>query len=190
MTDMTDVLARLAVVEQELARQTDLIAINDLLTRYSRALDWLDDAMLDTVFYDDADIDYGFFKGSGKDFKPRLMEVEHGVGRRWHFTSQVKIDLDGDEADVESYNLSLSLPESTPGDGTPYSIFFGFYKDRVLKRKGKWGIIARKHLLVSGAPLAEISMGGDMSMLNQIGMTGPNHPDYRRLTRAQPLDAA
>lgn len=190
MADLDDMLARLAVVEQELERQKDLRAIEDLLARYSRALDWLDDAMLDTVFYDDAEIDYGFFRGSGKDFKPRLMEVEHSVGRRWHFTSQLKIDLNGEEAEVESYNLSLSLPDVVPGDGAPYSVFFGFYKDRVLKRRGKWGIIARKHILVSGSPLAEIAMDGDMGMLNQIGLTSPDHPDYRRLTRAQPLDPA
>jgi hypothetical protein len=190
MSDLDDVLARLAAVEQELERQKDLRAIEDLLARYSRALDWLDDAMLDTVFYDDAEIDYGFFKGSGKDFKPRLMEVEHSVGRRWHFTSQLKMDLDGDVAEVESYNLSLSLPGETPADKAPYAIFFGFYKDRVLKRGGKWGIIARKHILVAGAPLAEIAMDGDMGMLNQIGMTGPSHPDYRKLTKAQTLDAA
>ncbi len=73
MSDLDDVLARLAAVEAELERQKDLRAIEDLLVRYSRALDWLDDAMLDSVFYDDAEIDYGFFKGSGKDFKPRLM---------------------------------------------------------------------------------------------------------------------
>jgi hypothetical protein len=190
MSEMDDLLARLAAVERELGDQKDLRAIEDLLARYSRALDWLDDAMLDSVFYDDADIDYGFFKGSGRDFKPRLMEVEHSVGRRWHFTSQLKIDLNGDEAEVESYNLSLSLPDEKPADKAPYAIFFGFYKDRVLKRGGKWGIIARKHILVSGAPLAEIAMDGDMGLLNQIGMTGPNHPDYRPLTRAQKLDAA
>lgn len=188
MTTQDDVLARLEAVEAELAEHRDILAIHDMLARYSRALDWLDDAMLETVFYNDAEIDYGFFKGSGKDFKPVLMELEHGIGRRWHFTSQVKIDLQGDSADVESYNLSLSLPKVEPGDGEQYAVFFGFYKDRLLKRGGKWGIIARKHLQVAGAPLAEISIDGDMGLLNQIGQTLPSHPDYRRLSQAEPLD--
>ena len=68
--------------------------------------------------------------------------MEHGVGRRWHFTAQLEIDLDGDEAEVESYNLSLSLPDETPRDKAPYSIFFGFYKDRVLKRRGIVAVIS------------------------------------------------
>jgi hypothetical protein len=180
--------ARLAALEAEVSRLRDVQAIHDLLARYSRALDWLDDAMLDTVFYDDAEIDYGFFRGSGRDFKPRLMALEHSVPRRWHFTSQVSIALDGDAAEVESYNLSLAVPRLEPQGGGEYAAFFGFYKDRMLKRGGRWGIIARKHLQVAGAPLAEMAMEGDMGQLNQIGRTGADHPDYRRLTDAAPLD--
>jgi len=188
MTDQKELLARLEAVEAELAVQRDTLAIHDVLARYSRALDWLDDDMLETVFYDDAEIDYGFFKGSGKDFKPVLMEVEHGLGRRWHFTAQIKIDLQSDSAEVESYNLALSLPKVEPAAGEQYAIFFGYYKDRLIKRGGKWGIIARKHLLVAGASLSEVSIEGDMRLLNQIGVTGPSHADYRRLSVAQPLD--
>ncbi|NIP13320.1 MAG: hypothetical protein GWM88_00700 [Pseudomonadales bacterium] len=188
MSEIEQLGAQVAALEEELARLKDLHAIEEVLARYSRALDWLDDAMLETVFYDDAEIDYGFFRGTGKDFKKSLMELEHGIGRRWHFTSQIQIDLDGDSADVESYNLSLALPEVQPTDGGEYSVFFGFYKDRLVKRGGKWGIIARKHIQVSGAPLAEVALEGDMGLLNQIGLTSPSHPDYRRLTSAEPLD--
>jgi hypothetical protein len=188
MTDMKDVLARLDALESKVQRHDDIQAIHDVLARYSRALDWLDDDVLDTVFYDDAEIDYGFFKGSGKDFKPVLMELEHGVPRRWHFTAQISIDLQGDSAEVESYNFSLAIPQLQPEGGAGYASFFGFYKDRLLKRGGKWGIIARKHLQVSGAPLTEMAMDGDMGKLNQIGRTSPDHADYRRLTQASPLN--
>lgn len=190
MIDVGRLSERVATLEEELGRLKDLHEIQDVLVRYSRALDWLDDAMLESVFYDDAEIDYGFFRGNGKDFKKALMELEHGIGRRWHFTSQLKIDLNGESAEVESYNLSLALPEVEPRDGGEYSVFFGFYKDRLLKRGGKWGIIARKHIQVSGAPLAEVALEGDMGLLNQIGLTSPSHPDYRRLTNAEPLDKA
>lgn len=183
-----DIADRLAALESEVARQRDLLEIQDVLTRYSRALDWLDDAMLDTVFYDDAEIDYGFFQGSGCKFKQRLMALEHGVPRRWHFTSQVKIDLAGDWADVESYNLSLALSSVEPKPNGTYAAFFGLYEDRFEKRNGNWGIIARKHLLVSGAPLTELALSGDLGKLNQIGPTCPAHPDFRRLSHAEPLE--
>ena len=36
--------------------------------------------------------------------------------------------------------------------------------------------------------LAELALEGDMGLLNQIGLTSPSHPDYRRLTSAEALD--
>lgn len=191
MSDQTtDLLARIARIERELAETREHAAIEDVLIRYSRALDWLDDAMLDGVFFDDAEIDYGFFKGSGKAFKPILMDVERSIGRRWHFTSQIKIALDGSGAgaEVESYNFSLAIP-GADGDG-PSDIlqFFGIYADRLEKRNGQWGIARRKHLLVTGLSATEISMTGDFGQLNQIGATGVDHPDYRRLHPLVRLD--
>jgi hypothetical protein len=51
-----------------------VIEIQDVLVRYARALDWLDDEMLRTAFFDDAEIDYGFFRGSFREFAPILMQ--------------------------------------------------------------------------------------------------------------------
>ena len=39
-------------------------AIIDVLARYSRTLDWLDDEGQASCFWPDAAIDYGFFRGS------------------------------------------------------------------------------------------------------------------------------
>lgn len=174
-------LERIAVLEQDADRMRDMEAIRDVLTRYSRALDWLDNTMLEGVIFDDAEIDYGFFKGKGKDFKPVLMEVERAVGRRWHFTAQIKIHLRGDEADVESYNLSLGSPDQSAGEGSEIMHFCGYYADRLEKRGGVWGITSRKHLLVSGATLKEVAMTGDFAALNQIGYADTEHGDFRKL---------
>ncbi len=182
--------ARLDAAECELAENRDLAAINDVLVRYSRALDWLDDELLDGVFYDDADIDYGFFKGSGKDFKPVLMAVERSVGRRFHFTSQVKIELNGNVAEVESYNISLGIPQLATEPPSQVLQFFGLYADRLEKRGGKWGIARRKHHHITGLGHTEIAMTGDFGALNKIGETSIHHPDYRRLTKAPALDPA
>ena len=64
MSESSDIQQRLDRLEQEVAGLRALREIEDVLTRYSRALDWLDDAMLETVFYDDAEIDYGFFRAT------------------------------------------------------------------------------------------------------------------------------
>ena len=51
-------------------------AIADVLARYSRTLDWLDDAGQATCYWPDAAIDYGFFTGTAADFVPVVMAVE------------------------------------------------------------------------------------------------------------------
>jgi hypothetical protein len=178
---LADIGSRLDQLERELAEMRDMAAIQDVLTRYSRALDWLDDEMLDGVFFDDAEIDYGFFQGTGAAFKPLLMQVERSVGRRWHFTSQLKIDLNGTSAEVESYNLSLGIAALEDNPPSDVMQFFGMYADRLEKRGGQWGIIRRKHLLVAGVSAKEITMTGEFGQLNKLGATGVTHQDYRRL---------
>jgi hypothetical protein len=187
MTESSDIHQRLQRLEADVASLRGQRDIEDVLTRYSRALDWLDDAMLDTVFYDDAEIDYGFFQGSGREFKPLLMQVERSVGRRWHFTAQVKVEVDGDFADASSYNLSLAAEPVHADPPADFDQFFGYYVDRLARRAGRWGIIRRKHLLLTSARVRESRLEGPLARLNAIGPATPLHPDYRRLSRARAL---
>ena len=187
MAEDSDIHQRISCLEREVAELRAQRDIEDVLTRYSRALDWLDDAMLETVFYDDAEIDYGFFRGTGREFKPLLMQVERSVGRRWHFTAQIKIALDGDSAEVESYNLSMAAEPVRSDPPAEFDQFFGFYADRLLRRAGRWGIIRRRHLLITAAKVRESRLEGPFALLNAIGPTSPQHPDYRRLSQAAAL---
>jgi hypothetical protein len=187
MAETPDIHERLRALESEVSELRARRDIEDVLARYSRALDWLDDAMLETVFYDDAEIDYGFFQGTGKEFKPLLMQVERTAGRRWHFTAQIKIELNGDSAEVESYNLSIATEPVRADPPAEFDQFFGYYVDRLERRNGRWGIIRRKHLLLTAAKVHESRLDGPFALLNAIGPTSPQHPDYRRLSRAAAL---
>lgn len=172
---------RLAALEARIATLEDEQAIARVLADYSLALDWLDDATLDRVFWDDAEIDYGFFKGSGADFKPILMEVERSMGRRWHFTSQLRTAIEGNSARVTGYNLSLATDGVASTEDSRLTGFFGFYNDRMEKRDGRWAIAGRKHILVAGTDLPDTAITGDLSALNTIGATGTDHPDFASL---------
>lgn len=187
--DLAALTARIERLEREVAHHRDVLEIQDVLVRYARALDWLDDEMLRTAFFDDAEIDYGFFRGSFREFAPILMQVERDVGRRWHMATQVKIQIDGETAEVESYQLSLATPavESVPPADLAH--FYGYYLDRMQRRNGRWGIVRRKHLLVGMTSVREVALEGPMSVLNKIGPTSPQHADFRRLTHARPLGA-
>lgn len=182
-SDETALDARVRVLENEVSRERDLRAVEDVLVRYSRALDWLDDKALEQVFWDDAEIDYGFFKGSGREFRPVLMAMERSVGRRFHFTSQVKIALHDDVAEVESYNISLAC-ESVEASGKAIQQFFGFYLDRIERRNGRWAIARRKHLHLAGSAIPEVPMSGPLASLNKIGETSTTHRDFRDLNRS------
>lgn len=170
---------RVAALEREVARHRDVAAIHELLHRYARALDWLDDALLETVFFDDAEVDYGFFRGAGREFRPLLMQVERSFGRRWHFTSQVEIALAGERAEVRSYNLSVTAVPVSPLPPAELSMFYGWYLDRMERREGRWGIAARKHLLLAGTSAREIAPEGSLAVLNQVGAASTTHPDYK-----------
>ncbi len=173
---------RLVRLEQELLWHRDRAAIEAVLVRYSRALDWLDESLLDTVFHPDAQVDYGFFKGSIREFRPLLMQVERAAGRRWHFTAQISIKLHDERANVESYNLSMTAEPVTSTPPADLQQFFGYYVDKMEKRDGRWGIVFRKHLLVAATQVREVAIEGPLAVLNQIGPTSPDHSDYRRLT--------
>ena len=164
---MAELSARLERLEREVAELRAREAIRDLLARYSRALDWLDDQQLDGVFFDDAHIDYGFFKGTGKDFKPVVMQIELSTGRRWHMG-----------AHVMSYGIAIGAQTEAGSDGAELPLFMGYYLDRVEKRGGKWAIARRKYVLLAGTSIREVGLDGDMSALHKIGAATPQHPDY------------
>ena len=185
--DTAALVERIERLERELASQRDLIEIQDVLARYSRALDWLDEDMLSTVFFDDAEIDFGFFKGSGRDFQPLVLQIERSLGRRWHFTGQVKIDLKGDVAEVEGYNITLSAEPAASVPPANLAHFYGYYLDRFARRNGRWGIVRRKFMLLSTTSILETQTDGPLSAINLAGSTSTTHPDYRRLSAAPSL---
>ena len=76
-----------SVVRELLDKQ----ACTEVLTRYCRALDWLNGEELKRVFAADADINYGFFRGQRDAFIKAVMEIEHSFERRWHFVANAII---------------------------------------------------------------------------------------------------
>lgn len=171
---------RLQRIEERLAIHDKRMAISDVLVRYSRALDWLDAALLDSVFMPSATVDYGFFKGRWEDFRSVLVEMERSFGRRWHVVLQTEMRFDDDGAWVTSYNIAMSAPgtgENSAAD--EMSGFCGYYIDRFIETADGWRIASRKYLLLTAANWAEMAPTGPLAALNLIGPTAPAHPDYR-----------
>lgn len=91
----------------DLQEISDRLEINDVLIRYTRAIDTGDWDRLDTVFTPDARIDYtesGGIAAPYAEVKPWLAEMLPAFfPKRMHTLGQVEIALDGDAAEVSAY---------------------------------------------------------------------------------------
>jgi hypothetical protein len=164
----------------ELRTLLDKQACGETLTRYCRALDWLDEEALKTVFTPDAEIDYGFFKGQGDAFIPAVMEIERSFLRRWHFVANALIQVAGDTAEGECYGLAAGV--SVREGHTVTDVFGGRYLDRFVRREGQW-LISRRVYVLDWQRSFEAEAAAEAAMPGLVWSSGfsPAHPLYRKL---------
>lgn len=141
--------------DPEVQALLDKQAIAEVIARYARTLDWLDDAGQASCYWPDAAIDYGFFKGSAADFLPVVMAIERRSTRRSHMLSGLIVKLtSATTASAECYGLFAGANEAA--DGTLAGrLIGGRYLDEFEKRDGEWRISSRLYLLDWTAPLAD-----------------------------------
>lgn len=139
--------------------------IEDVVARYARTLDWLDDEGQASCYWPDADIDYGFFKGKAAEFLPVVMQTERNSDRRWHMLGGLIVKFHSStSASSECYGIFAGA--SRQDDGTlAGNLYGGRYLDEWEKRDNEWRISSRMYLLDWQQPLT-----------NQPGFT-PN-PDF------------
>ena len=115
----------------------------DLVYRLARAIDRCDEALLKSLFHDDATDDHGSFHGTAKDFVSWVMPVLNGMRRTQHCICNVLIEVDGDVAYGESYFIAH---HALPQDGGPdrFMVGAGRYLDRFERRGGEWKIAHRQ----------------------------------------------
>jgi len=169
----------MSVETAELRTLLDKQACNETLTRYCRALDWLDADVLKTVFTPDADIDYGFFKGRGDEFIPVVMDIERSFLRRWHLTANAIIQVDGDTAEGESYGLAAGT--SAREGRMVTDVFGGRYLDRFVRRAGQWQIAKRVYVLDWQRSFETDTAAEAMPGLVWSNGFSPAHSLYRKL---------
>lgn len=167
----------------QLQELLDRQAIQDLVARYSRTLDWLDDAGQAGCYWPDAAIDYGFFKGTAAEFVPVVMQVERSTGRRWHLLSSLSVKLtSATMAQGECYGVALGFRRE--GDA-PYkgNMYGGRYLDTYEKRGAEWRIASRRYIMDWTLPMPDqpdASPRADFP-LPMLDLTESGHPDYRAM---------
>lgn len=172
-------------IEAALQQLLDKQAIAEVLQRYSRTLDWLDDAGQAGCFWPDAPIDYGFFTGTAEDFIPVVMAIERASQRRWHFLSAPSIAFDGpDRARVECYGFATGIRGAEDGTFSG-ALYGGRYLDAFARRAAdsgpEWRIASRRYIMDWKLPL-EDQPGNEPNPdlpLPVLRIIASGHPDYR-----------
>lgn len=158
----------------------DKQAIAEVIARYSRTLDWLDDAGQVSCYWPDAAIDYGFFVGTAQDFVPVVMQIERASQRRWHLLGGLQIKLhSGSAASAESYGMATGVREAE-GIWTG-NMFGGRYLDEFEQRAGEWRISKRQYIMDWSMPLGVQNDGtpDPAFPLPILQIVAPGHPLYR-----------
>lgn len=124
---------------------SDRLEIEELLVRYSRAIDHRDFETLETLFTDDAEFDAGSLGHPTGPAAIRAM-IEGtltGLDATQHLVGKSLVELDGDRAEVHTYLISQHVRESAPGPVKHYFLG-GEYADRMVRTADGWRIAYRR----------------------------------------------
>ena len=130
----------------ELRKMLDKQQITELLYRYCRAVDRVDEELGYTIWHDDAEADYGrIYRGSGRGFIDFVCASHRRAIVHSHQITNIIIEFDGDIARSEAYvtsGMRLMHAEQLQQITTR-----GRYLDRWSRRNGRWGIEKRIFVL-------------------------------------------
>jgi 3-phenylpropionate/cinnamic acid dioxygenase small subunit len=119
----------------------DRLAIDDLLTRYARAIDGKDYSLLDTCFTPDAHIDYtssGGAAGSYPEVRDWLEKTLAMFTMTQHSVTNRHVEITGDTASSHSHFYNPMRFES----GQMFTVG-GYYHDRLVRTAEGWRIVER-----------------------------------------------
>lgn len=165
---------------QALAKQVDELAskdaIRECVRRVNRGIDRIDVALLSTAFHSDAQVQW---------MTPEPIPVDKWLGNvtmiremtreAQHLIGQTLIELDGDTAKVESYELTRHLTKF--GEEWKDMIYSARYLDKFSRRDGAWKIDFRVKIMDWGR-----IMEGSDGVLDHAptkGVRGPEDLSYQ-----------
>ena len=124
---------------------SDRIEINDLLIRYSVAIDEKDWELLDTVYTHDAKIDYttsGGITGEYPEVRAWLAKALAPFTMTQHLISNSVVDVDGDSATART--MVFNPMGTDDGKGGLRMFYVGaWYEDKLVRTGAGWRIAER-----------------------------------------------
>lgn len=129
----------------------DRSEIADLLYRFARGLDRIDETLLRSVFHHEATLDLGpgVFQGTSNDYIHWVIGVMNGVRSSHHMIGNILPTLEGDVALVESYCQTHIRMDKPTGREDVFigSRFLDRFERRPSGATGVWKIVHRKQII-------------------------------------------
>ena len=129
-----------------MSASADRLAIMDLAANYMRALDRLDQALLEEQFWENAHLSYGIYEGGPREFAAFCMAALAGHDRNHHMLGQNLVEIEGDEAYGEVYYQAYHRLTNEHGAKRDL-VIAGRYVDRCEKRGGVWKFAYRSEIV-------------------------------------------
>jgi hypothetical protein len=143
-----------AALEAKLRELVDRSEIWQVLQRYARGLDRMDNELARSCYWDDAIEDHNHFVGTPDAFIAYADKVTQSFVSCQHGLLNHSCEMDGDDAYCETYYLfsgELAVP--------PHFMSTGRYVDHFQRRNGEWRI-ANRVTIVEGQYAVEPSNMG------------------------------
>jgi hypothetical protein len=173
-------------MDQAVRAIIDRAEISEVLTRYCRAIDRLDESMLRRCFHADSLHDHGY-KGPSETFIAYALAVLRGCVTTHHQLGNISIAVRGHDADAESYftayhRIADPPPEAFKDASGMDLTIGGRYIDRLEKRAGEWRIVSRTGIHDWRRYEAPADRGFHDLAPDQRGRRDASDPVYQRKT--------
>lgn len=146
---------------------SDRIEINDLLIRYTRAIDQKDWNLLDTCFLPDAQVDYvssGGIAGKYPEVRKWLEMALAAFPTTVHYVTNSSVDLKGDRAAARTAVYNPMVFHNP--DGSPHIFNVGaYYVDELVRTPEGWRIAKRteEQAFLDGSLPGALQIPGEQS---------------------------
>jgi len=175
---INDTVARLAAQADVMDARAQ---ITEVVHRYARANDRVDEALFRSCFWPDSTHQHGSFKGKSQDFATRAIGIVSKLRTCSHLITNVSIELVGDKAVSECYFLAHHRRTKKSGEGEEDWFLKGRYLDRFEKRDGVWKIAHRRGLHDFARTFDPADTSLDAAPAEQLSVHSTDDPLYAML---------
>ena len=170
------------MIESKLQEIVDRHEIWQVLQRYGRGLDRLDQALVRSCYFDDAIDDHGIVVGGVDKFIEwangttlAFVTTQHGVMNHY-------CELKGDDAHAETYFTFIGVAARAP-----HLMSIGRYVDHFQRRRGEWRIANRVTIIEKAFDLSDCSLGTIADGSQEFGTPPPATRDRNDVSYQRPL---